>query len=120
EYSCHGWWEEGGRQYLVVTPTSRSSKGVRRLCLVLDHGSGVLSLASSTLSCGRDLTPGHHGRIALNTTSIGGCGSNPPMSGGSDLVPSWLLLLITTTALLVSSSWPSPATATSSGVVISW
>ncbi|KAG0720440.1 hypothetical protein GWK47_048512 [Chionoecetes opilio] len=71
EYSCHGSWLDGGRQYLVVTPTSRSSKGVRRLCLVLERGAGVLSLASSTRSCGRDLTPGLHGHIALNTTSTG-------------------------------------------------
>lgn len=71
EYSCHGWWEDGGREYLVVTPTSRSSKGVRRLCLVLERGVKGLSLASSSMSCSRDLTPGLHGHIALNTTSKG-------------------------------------------------
>lgn len=94
EYSCHGSWEEGGRQYLVVTPTSRSSKGVRRLCLVLDHGSAVLSLASSSLSCSRDLTPGLHGLIALNTTSIGACGTTQPTNTGRELVASSRLLLL--------------------------
>ncbi|XP_066966017.1 uncharacterized protein [Macrobrachium rosenbergii] len=85
EYSCHGYWEEAGRQYLVVTPISRSSKGVRRLCLVLDRGAGVLSLASSAHSCSRHLTPGFHGHIALNTTSVGGCGQLSPASASSVL-----------------------------------
>ncbi|XP_069162756.1 uncharacterized protein [Procambarus clarkii] len=116
EYSCHGWWEEGGRQYLVVTPISRSSKGFRHLCLVLDHGSGVLSLASSTLSCGRDLTPGLHGHIALNTTSVGGCRSSPPINGGCGLVPSvWVLLVVTALLALLA-----PTSASPSGVVVAW
>ncbi|XP_063601751.1 uncharacterized protein LOC134777815 isoform X2 [Penaeus indicus] len=80
-YSCHGSWAEAGREYVVVTPTSRSSKGVRRLCLVLDHGVGVLSLASSTHSCSRDLTPGLHGHIAFNTTNDGGCHDVSPTNG---------------------------------------
>ncbi|KAB7506851.1 hypothetical protein Anas_03289 [Armadillidium nasatum] len=99
EYSCHGWWEEAGRQYLVVTPTSRSSKGVRRLCLVLDTGgtgSGALSLASSAQSCSRELTPGMHGRIALNTTSSGGCEAltaSGAMSSSLRVSPSGIVLM---------------------------
>ncbi|XP_047738253.1 uncharacterized protein LOC125178484 [Hyalella azteca] len=59
-YSCHGWWQEpGGRQFLVVTPTSRASTGARRLCLVLEsHGpedaaGGAMTIASSTGYCSR-------------------------------------------------------------------
>lgn len=95
EYSCHGSWEDSGRQYLVVTPTSRSSKGVRRLCLVLERGVGVMSLASSTRSCGRDLTPGLHGHMALNTTSTGGCDPTPQLNGsGSTSIHSSATLLL--------------------------
>ncbi|XP_076029186.1 uncharacterized protein LOC143018042 [Oratosquilla oratoria] len=122
-YSCHGWWEEAGRQYLVVTPTSRSSKGVRRLCLVLDRTGNVLSLASSSRSCRRDLTPGLHGHIALNTTKKrGGCKEILMDSSGSSVTSSpldvllvVLLTLITTYSSALSfSSFSSSSTSTSS------
>ena len=58
---------------------------MRRLCLVLERGAGVMSLASSTHSCGRDLTPGLDGHMALNTTSSGkvpgGCGGCEVVNG---------------------------------------
>lgn len=58
----------------MVTPKSRSSKGVRRLCLTLDQRGGgeggLLSLASSALSCGRNLTQGFLGHTLLNATII--------------------------------------------------
>ncbi|XP_068247808.1 uncharacterized protein [Palaemon carinicauda] len=101
KYSCHGYWEEDGRQYLVVTPISRSSKGVRRLCLVLDRGAGVLSLASSAHSCSRNLAPGFHGHIALNTTSIGGCGPFPPTGTSSVLQRLSMPLLVAVTLMSV-------------------
>ncbi|KAK4289396.1 hypothetical protein Pmani_037629, partial [Petrolisthes manimaculis] len=86
EYSCIGWWQAQGRQYVVVTPKSRSSKGVRRLCLTLVQRvggeGGILSLASSALSCGRNLTQGFLGYTILNATIIdkAGCGTNDSFS----------------------------------------
>lgn len=118
EYSCIGWWETEGRQFVVVTPKSRSSKGVRRLCLMLDQRGpegGLLSLASSALSCGRNLTQGFLGHTLLNATIIdkGGCGTNESFSGTSRLAPSpllstSLLLLLPLLVLLAPSSSSSP------------
>ncbi|CAL4091075.1 unnamed protein product, partial [Meganyctiphanes norvegica] len=106
-YSCHGWWEEAGRQYLVVTPRSRSSKGPHRLCLVLNRTKGGhMALASSVHSCSRDLQPGRHGTFALNTTNMGGCHEAQPISDAAhrSTTSSSLQILLPLLLLLVTIS----------------
>jgi hypothetical protein len=95
EYSCHGWWEEEGINYLITTLTSRRSslEGQKRYCFIYkevpllpsssmrktylgsnDHFEDfgrIMQFSSIADSCRRDVSLGIEGFLAFNVTSKG-------------------------------------------------
>lgn len=80
-YLCHGSWihnvsQNSSVHYLVTTPLSRTSRGVRRYCFMYqtNEDSSLIHFTSTSDTCHRDSIPGADGALSFNITPIGGAG----------------------------------------------
>lgn len=81
-YLCHGSWSHNVSQnssihYLVTTPLSRTSRGVRRYCFMYqtNEDSSLIHFTSTSDTCHRGSIPGLDGALSFNITPIGGAGT---------------------------------------------
>lgn len=65
--------------YLVTTPLSRTSRGVRRYCFMYqtNEDSSLIHFTSTSDTCHRGSVPGLDGALSFNITPIGGAGMVP-------------------------------------------
>ncbi|XP_065204346.1 uncharacterized protein LOC135834409 [Planococcus citri] len=80
-YLCHGSWSHNVSRnssihYLVTTPLSRTSRGVRRYCFMYqtNEDSSLIHFTSTSDTCHRGSVPGLDGALSFNITPIGGAG----------------------------------------------
>lgn len=80
-YLCHGSWihnisQNSSVHYLVTTPLSRTSRGVRRYCFMYqtNEDSSLIHFTSTSDTCHRDSIIGADGALSFNITPIGSVG----------------------------------------------
>ncbi len=80
-YLCHGSWihnvtQNSSVHYLVTTPLSRTSRGVRRYCFMYQTNEdlSLVHFTSTSDTCHRDSISETDGALSFNITPIGGAG----------------------------------------------
>ncbi|XKL68948.1 hypothetical protein PGB90_006717 [Kerria lacca] len=108
-YLCHGSWihnvsQNSSVHYLVTTPLSRTSRGVRRYCFMYqtNEDSSLIHFTSTSDTCHRDSIPGTDGALSFNITPIGGAGKCAELNSTSlQSSLSWVVMLTTITHCLL-------------------
>lgn len=89
-YLCHGSWihnisQNSSVHYLVTTPLSRTSRGVRRYCFMYEtnEDSSLIHFTSTSDTCHRDSIIGADGALSFNITPIGSAGKCAELNSSS-------------------------------------